>query len=153
MKMRHNVVMKGRPYTVRNRELSREVGFVTEQETGVYERLLAIAGGDRSFLSCLVKAFLDDIPGKLVCLREAVAHQLSKEARLELANIKSSGELLGFSFMSELCRQLEVETDSEALLRDLLTEYKRIETELNMILKRAGSAESRDSSANIEAHN
>lgn len=115
---------------------------MTEQEdSGVYERLLAIAGGDNSFLSCLVKAFLDDMPGKLAALQEAVAQQWLKEARLELANIKSSGELLGFSHMSELCRQLEVEIDSETLLWDLFTEYKRIERELNTILERAGSAE------------
>jgi len=127
---------------------------MTEQDdNGVYERLLAIAGGDDSFLSCLVKAFLDDMPGKLAALQEAIAHQWLKEARLELANIKSSGELLGFSLLGDLCSQLEVEISSEILLSDLLAEYKRIETQLNTILEHTFSAGIRDLSANIEGEN
>ncbi|MDH7480087.1 MAG: Hpt domain-containing protein [Syntrophomonadaceae bacterium] len=113
------------------------------EPTDTYYRLMAVAEGDVDFLLCLIKAFLGDVPRKLAALQGAISLGNWEEARVELANIKSSGELLGFSVMAEKCRQLEAELSSGALLLALLMEYQRIETELRVILERAGLAEAR----------
>jgi len=104
--------------------------------TYLYKRLMAVAGGDGDFLFSLVKAFMGDVPRKLAALQEAIQLGDWKKARLELANIKSSGELLGFSTMAGMCRQLEAEISSDTLLEALLAEYQRIEAELSVILER-----------------
>ncbi|MDH7480097.1 MAG: ATP-binding protein, partial [Syntrophomonadaceae bacterium] len=66
-----------------------------------------LAGGDRTFLAKVIKAFLEDMPVKLAGLQEGLGSGDSKKVQLQAHGMKSSSRFLGLKALEELCQELE----------------------------------------------
>jgi len=106
------------------------------------EEIRHLADGNKDFLLSLLKTFLEDMPGKLVCLAEALQRDDGKTAELEAHGMKSSANFLGFTRLADLCLELEQEAghgrlaEGRELLPLLQEEYRRVEEELKAYLAR-----------------
>ncbi len=110
-------------------------------DTARLNNFLQMIDGDINVLIHLIKAFLRDVPKKLDSLREAFEKGDPAAMRLEAHGMKSSSAVIGAGIFSGLCGKLEALVSSgtvegtEELLLLIETEYKRVEEDLNSILR------------------
>lgn len=117
-----------------------EFSKLTVIDTAKLKEFLQMINGDIDFLIHLIGAFLRDIPLKLGSLQKALKLGDTSTACLHAHGMKSSGSILGATFFSDLCKELEmlvstgtIEGTEELVLR-IEAEYIRVEEDLKSIL-------------------
>jgi HPt (histidine-containing phosphotransfer) domain-containing protein len=84
-------------------------------------------GGDHAFFSELIDEFLDDAPGQLDTLREAVSAGDDVTARRAAHTLKSNGRTFGASEFASLCAKAEAAA-AAGDLDDVRSELDAIDT-------------------------
>jgi HPt (histidine-containing phosphotransfer) domain-containing protein len=113
-------------------------------DRNVIESLRALGDGDDAFLAELISTYLEETPHLLMRLREAVAADDAGGVRLNAHSLKGSSAEFGASYLTELCRQLELAGKNQDLLsaRDLMAEveeeYPRVESALSRLIQSQG---------------
>lgn len=104
---------------------------------GVIEELRALGDGDDGFLTDLIGTFLNETPSILARLSEAVAAEDAGNIRLYAHSLKGSSAEFGASYLTELCRQLELAgknqelSSAQDLMAEVEDEYVRVAQALN----------------------
>ena len=119
------------------------MGFAqaTVVDTIKLKEFLQVVNGDMEFLGHLIDSFLKDIPAKLASLLDGLQRGDPVTMRVQAHGIKSSCAILGATCLSGLCQQLEMKVTpgtgegTEALVREIVTEYRRVEEDLKAIRK------------------
>jgi len=71
--------------------------------------LLETIGGDKAFLDELIVTFLEDAPGMLDDMDNAVADQDADKLRLVSHSLKTNSAQFGATALFELCRDIELQ--------------------------------------------
>lgn len=82
-----------------------ELTFVDEDRQKDFLKLI---GGDVGFLIRITEVFQQDMREKMAILRAATRQGDTVTARLQAANMKSSGAMMGTGRLSELCEKMEI---------------------------------------------
>jgi HPt (histidine-containing phosphotransfer) domain-containing protein len=91
------------------------------------DRMLDMAGGDRSFVVEIIDEYLNDSATLLATLREASGDDLRRAAH----TLKSTSASVGAGRLAELCARIEHAGAADAaLLEDAEHEYAEVRTEL-----------------------
>lgn len=110
----------------------------------VIESLRALGDGDDAFLAELIQTYLEETPRLLVRLREAVNAGDAGGVRLNAHSLKGSSAEFGASYLTELCRQMEMAGKNQdvASARDLMAEvedeYHRVAVALSRLIQSQG---------------
>jgi len=100
------------------------------------ERLSEMTGGDPEFVRELIDTYLDDAPGQLEALREAVARGVVDDAIRPAHSLKSNSASMGADRLAELCRALEADAragavaDGDGRVARIGAEFQRVRSEL-----------------------
>ncbi|MFZ5642337.1 MAG: ATP-binding protein [Bacillota bacterium] len=106
------------------------------------EQFFEMIVGDAGLLIKLIETFIQDMPEKLALLKEALGRGDAAAARLQVHGMKSSAAILGGTRFSDLCKQLEMRVSTcdtggvEGLVLSIEEEYKRLEEDLKVFLKK-----------------
>ncbi len=76
-------------------------------DEAVLDQLLETVGGDRTFLSELVEAYLADSPGLLEAMRTGLRGDDRTALRRAAHTLKSTSASLGATTFAEACREVE----------------------------------------------
>lgn len=104
------------------------------------DNLRDVVGGDDGVLADLIHTFLEDAPGLLAQLHQAVSSGDAANVRLHAHSLKSNGADFGAAAFAELCKQMEMLgragtlQAAEALLPQINTEYRRVEAALQALV-------------------
>jgi len=91
------------------------------------DRILDMAGGDRSFVVEIIDEYLNDSAALLATLREASGDDLRRAAH----TLKSTSASIGAGRLAELCARIEHAGAADgALLADTEREHAEVRTEL-----------------------
>jgi HPt (histidine-containing phosphotransfer) domain-containing protein len=110
----------------------------------VIEGLRALGDGDDAFLAEMIRTYLDETPRLLARLRDAVIAGDAGGVRLNAHSLKGSSAEFGASYLTDLCRQLELAGKNQDLTpaRDLMVEvddeYGRVAAALNHLIQSQG---------------
>lgn len=105
------------------------------------DELRQVIGGDDAVLGDLIRTFLEDAPGLLAQLQDAIVEGDAEKTRLYAHSLKGNGAEFGAASFSELCRQLEMLGKSgnlvgaPMLLEQIGQEYERVEAALMALLQ------------------
>ena len=106
----------------------------------VLEGVRALGGNGDALVTKVIGVYLDDAPGRLQSLREAVVRGDVLAAQRAAHAFKSASANLGAASLAELCRRMESEGETgcaSALLAEIEAEYSAVAAALSA---RAGSA-------------
>ena len=113
-------------------------------DRNVIESLRALGDGDDSFLAELISTYLEEAPRLLARLSDAVAANDAGGVHLNAHSLKGSSAEFGASYLTELCRQLELVgknqdlSSAPDLMAEVLEEYRRVESALGRLIQSQG---------------
>ena len=71
--------------------------------------LLETIGGDKAFVDELIETFLEDAPGMLNDMDQAVSEKDAVKLRLVSHSLKTNSAQFGATVLFELCRDIEIQ--------------------------------------------
>ncbi len=114
----------------------------------VLDRYRAMMGDDaREFVAELIGIFLEDTPGLIVNMREAVVRGDADGLRRSAHTLKGSSASVGAMGLSALCQELQAMAEAEALegalqkVSQVEAEYERVKVALETTLDQQGGQE------------
>jgi HPt (histidine-containing phosphotransfer) domain-containing protein len=106
-------------------------------DSNVIESLRSLGDGDDAFLAELISTYL-------ARLSDAVAADDAGRVRLNAHSLKGSSAEFGASYLTELCRQLELAgknqdlSSARELMAEVEEEYGRVESALSRLIQSQG---------------
>jgi HPt (histidine-containing phosphotransfer) domain-containing protein len=106
------------------------------------DRLLSNLGGEFEYLEELIETFLEDTPGLIQELNDAVENQNIPEVHRLAHSLKSNGADYGADRFADLCKELEMAARSgslngaSGLAAQITSEYALVEGALKSILEK-----------------
>ncbi len=99
-------------------------------DTDAIDALLVTVGGDKEFLVELIDTFLEDAPGMLSAMEDAVQDGDAENLRLVSHSLKTNSAQFGATKLFELCRDVELQAkegnfDAEKI-SDAIKEYENV---------------------------
>ena len=109
------------------------LGIVTHTQAGAtLERLLRVVDGNTEVLQLLIDSFLEDAPGLVDQMQQAVSEHDSETLRRAAHTLKSNCADFGAVEMSAQCKEVEAKakeddwTDMEPLVAEIVTSYDAV---------------------------
>ena len=78
-------------------------------DSGALATLLETIGGDKEFVDELIVTFLEDAPGMLDDMDQAVSDEDADKLRLVSHSLKTNSAQFGATALFELCRDIEMQ--------------------------------------------
>ena len=78
-------------------------------DTNALDALLETVGDDKAFLDELIETFLEDAPGMLSDMEQAVQENDADKLRLVSHSLKTNSAQFGATSLFEICRDIEMQ--------------------------------------------